>query len=305
MLRSAIAAFAAPVSVASASGAPDLSFHEAPDGGFTFDTGVLRGKLRAGGKSSGLTDVVHVPSGARISQTYGLVGHYRVLAANRRFLPDVWAMPSEATLAGGGSVQARWPAAADRPFEMRVTYRWSAADTLEVETGVTAGAPLAGFESFLASYFAEEFNRALVWVREDEGTFAAADEGGGPWQMFPRDQAAVRLIQDGRWTFPPNPVDWRIRTNLKLPIGIRRGSVSRMSAVIMARDGDCFAVSTPVQNDGHRSLYLSLFGRDLSRDETASARACLVIGTLQDDEIVHRYHSFDMASMSYPSTLTR
>jgi len=306
ILRTTIAALAAPpIFVAAASGEPDLSFHEAADGGFTFDTGVLRGRLRAGGKSGGLSDVVHVPSGARISQTYGLAGHYRVLAANCRFMPDVWAAPSQATLAASGSVVARWPAAADRPFEMRITYRWCAPDALEVETSVTARAPLAGFESFLASYFAEEFSRASVLVREGEGTFVAADEAGGSWQMFPRDAAAVGLIKDGRWSFPPNPVDWRIRTDLKLPIAIRSGSASGLSAAAMARGGDCFAVSTPVQNDGHRSLYLSLFGRNLTRDETASARAWLMIGVFQDKEVVGRYRNFDIASMSHRPTRTR
>jgi len=60
----------------------------------------------------------------------------------------------------------------------------------------------------------------------------------------------------------------------------------------MAPVSDCFAVSTPVQGDGHRSLYLSLFGRDLKAGETASAQARLVIGAFQDDEIVNLYKEY-------------
>jgi hypothetical protein len=293
ILRTTILALSlAAASLQAQSGETGLRFREEPDGGFRFDTGVLRGKLRAGGKSGGLSDVIHVPSGKRISQTYGLFGHYRVFAANERFMPDVWATSSEAALAADGSVVAHWFAAADRPFEMWVTYRWSAPAVLDIETRVRAHASLRGFESFLASYFAEEFNRASVWTQQGKGTFIAADESGGAWQMFPRDEAAIRLIEDGRWKYPPNPVEWRIRANLALPIAIRREGPSALVAVVMAPVSDCFAASAPLQSDGHRSLYLSLFGRDLRDGETMSARARLVIGTFQDNEIINLYHTY-------------
>jgi hypothetical protein len=293
ILRTAVSTFpVAAVALWAGSAKPVLRFSEAPDGGFTFDTGILRGKLRAGGKSSGLSEVVHLPTGTKISQTYGLFGHYRVFAANHRFLPDVWAAPSEATLAADSTVVAHWPDAPDRPFEMWVTYRWSGPDMLDIDTKVKARAPIERFESFLASYFAEEFNRASVWTQPGEGTFAPADETGGAWQMFPRDESAIRIIKDGRWSYPPNPVDWRIRTSMAFPIAVRRGSISGLSAVVMAPISDCFAVSSPLQSDGHRSLYLSLFGRDLNPGETVIARARLVIGAFPDEEIVRRYCRF-------------
>jgi hypothetical protein len=269
-----------------------LRFRQAAGSEFLFDTGVLRGTLRAVGKSGGLSDVVHIPSGNTISARYGLIGHYRVFAANQRFMPDVWSTPSEATIGADGSVEAHWRAGDDRPFEMWVTYRWSAPAVLDVETRVRAHSALQGFESFLASYFAEEFNRSSAWVKPGKGAFAAAEESGGPWQMFPRDEAAIPLIQDGRWKYPPNPVDWRIRSNLALPIGIRRDRQSGLTAVVMSPISDCFAVSTPFEEDGHKSLYLSLFGRDLKPGESASARARLVIGNFQDDEIVKLYHEY-------------
>jgi hypothetical protein len=269
-----------------------LRFKEDPAGGFAFDTGVLRGKLRAGGKSGGFSDVIHIPTGRKISQTYGLFGHYRVFAANHRFMPDVWSTPSEARLDADGSVVAHWPGNADHPFEMWVRYRWSEPAVLDVETRVKALTPLQGFESFLASYFAEEFDSASVWAQQANAAFVAADESGGIWQMFPRDQAAIRLMRDGRWKYPPNPVDWQIRPNLALPVAIRRGSVSGLAAVVMAQAPDCFAVSTPQQTDGHRSLYLSLFGRNLTPGETVTAAARLVIGNFRDDEIIDLYRRY-------------
>src|SRR5512138_286792 len=119
---------------------------------YTFDTGVLRGKLRAGGRSAGLSSVTHV-SGVRLDASMGLLGHYRVFSANRRYGTAAWDWPSEARLAQNGSVEARWPATADRPFELRATYRWAALNALDLETEVEAKTNLVNFESFVASYF--------------------------------------------------------------------------------------------------------------------------------------------------------
>ena len=41
--------------------------------------------------------------------------------------------------------------------------------------------------------------------------------------MYPRDSAAVGLIQDGRWKQPPNPVDWQIMPELAGAVAMRRG----------------------------------------------------------------------------------
>ena len=44
-----------------------------------------------------------------------------------------------------------------------------------------------------------------------------ADKSAGVWQAFPRDDQAVSIIQDGRWKFQPNPVDWVIMPHLAKP----------------------------------------------------------------------------------------
>ncbi|MCX6924779.1 MAG: hypothetical protein NT154_16425, partial [Verrucomicrobia bacterium] len=61
-----------------------LAFSASGTNEFAFDTGVLKGKLRAGGKSTGLSSVVHLPTGARLDSSMGLFGHYRVFSANKR-----------------------------------------------------------------------------------------------------------------------------------------------------------------------------------------------------------------------------
>jgi hypothetical protein len=59
---------------------------------------------------------------------------------------------------------------------------------------------------------------------------------------------------------------------------MRRDGKTGLTAVVMSPAEDCFAVSTPYGEEGHRSLYLSLFGRDVKVGETVTARARLVIG---------------------------
>jgi hypothetical protein len=260
-----------------------ISFSQAGANEFAFDTGILRGKLRADGKSSGLSSVVHLPSGTRLDRSMGLFSHYRVFSANKRYGTATWDWPSEARLTDG-DVEVRWPAAAERPFELRALYHWSGPNTLDLTTSIEAKADLKGFESFLASYFAESFTNALAYVAEAPEArggkgFMAAEKSLGTWLAFPRDDAAVALIRDGRWKFEPNPVDWVILPRLAAPVGVRCCPATGLKAVLMSPSTDAFALLMPEQLEGHTSMYFSLFGRDFKAGEKASARARMVVGT--------------------------
>ena len=259
---------------------------------FAFDTGVLKGKLRAGGKSKGLSSVVHVPTGMTLDHSMGLFGHYRVFTTNKRYGTAAWDWPSEAKLLPNGSVQVRWPSAGDRPFELGALYRWTAPNILDLETTVKAEADLAKFESFLASYFAPGFTNAAVCVRSNgQALPMVADKSAGVWQAFPRDAEAVSLIQDGRWKYPPSPVEWVIRPYLDKPLGLRRCPANNLTALVMSPSQDSFAVLTPQESEPHRSMYLSLFGKDLKAGETARARARLVIDTSLSGESLDKLYS--------------
>ncbi len=265
-------------------GEPNWRFSKGSSNEFNFDTGVLRGVLRAGGKSMGLSSVTHVPSGTRLDRSMGLFSHYRVFTSNHRYGTAAWDWPSEAELGANGSVKIHWPATPDRPFELRAVYRWTTPDTLDLETSVEAKGQLEKFESFLASYFGEEFTNCLIYVGPSADDahpqgFMAAERSFGVWQAFPRDELAVAIIQDGRWKIEPNPVNWFIMPRLARPLGIRRSPTTGLTAVLMAPTQDCFALLTPHQSEPHDSLYLCLFGRDLKPGEHATARARLRIGS--------------------------
>lgn len=274
---------------------PSPAFVQAGPNEFAFDTGVLRGKLRAEGRSRGLSSVVHLPTGMRLDSSLGLCGHYRVFTAGKRYGTAAWDWPSEAKLGANGSVEVRWPAAGDRPFELSAAYRWSAPDTLDVETRAQANTNLARFESFLASYFAAEFTNALVWAGEAgaKGQFVVAEKSYGAWLAFPRDDAAVAVIRDGRWQLEPNPVDWVVMPRLARPLGVRRAPATGLTAALMSPPGDCFAICTPQQGDPHYSMYLSLFGRDLQAGEIARARVRLRIApNLSEAGLVKEYGEY-------------
>ena len=252
---------------AQAGPANSLAFTPATNGSFTFDTGELRGVLRAEGKSTGLQSVTHVASGRRLDTSMGLMSHYRVFTTGKRYGAGAWDWPSTAKLDERGAVEVLWPANEDRPFELRAVYRWMTPGALDVETIVLAKQNLPKFESFLASYFQPGFTNALAVVsgsgNPDSPSYLAAAKSAGDWQMFPRDDAAVSVIQDGRWKLPPNPVEWTIRPRFLRPVAIRCDKASNLAAVLMVRQDECFTVAMPYETEGHRSLYFSLFGHDL------------------------------------------
>lgn len=264
---------------------------------FRFDTGFLRGYLRRDGRSLGLGPVTDVASGAALSGPYGLCSHYRLLDAETRYGGGAWDWASAAKLLPDGSVEATWAVDAGHPFELKAVYRWAAPGTLDVTTSITARKELPRMEVFLASYFVG-FNQSLVYVKACPETggkpgFLEAKKTFGIWQMFPRDEDAVKVVSDGRWRRPPSPVDWKIMPQFAGPLGMRRNAKAGLTALVMAPPGDCFAVATPYGEEGHGSLYLSLFGRDIKAGETASAHSRLVIGReITDEQAIALYNAF-------------
>ena len=258
---------------------------------FAFDTGALRGTLRGGGQSKGLIPAFDCASGAALTKSLGLFSHYRLLDDTNRYGKAGWDWASEAKLLGNGAVEVRWTADEAHPFDMMAVYRWSAPNALDLTTRVTARKELKRFEVFLASYF-DGFPTTVVYAG-DKPAFVGASPEAGKWHMFPRDEAAVKMIQDGRWTRPPNPVEWTMRPKLAAPLAIRRDAERKLAAVLMTRAEDAFAIACPQDEEGHRSLYFSLFGRDLKNGESVEAKSRLMIcHEITDEKAVELYAKF-------------
>lgn len=272
-----------PVAMPSVVMAAPLRFAAGEKGEFQFNTGVLKGVIRAEGRSKGFTSVTHLPSGMRVDRnTMGLLSPYRIFTANHRYGTAAWDWESEARLQDDGSVSVIWRTAKDRPFELSARYALADNETLAVEFQVKALESLPAFEVFLASYFDVPFTNAMVFVNPAEGGAArwvAAIQARGDWQVFPRDEAAIPMIQDGRWKKEPNPVDWLPLERFSEPKAMRRAGPDGLAAILSADSRDCFAISTPHQTEGHYSLYLSLFGRTIPAGQTAVAKARMQITT--------------------------
>lgn len=280
-------------------GRPDmLTFTENEDGGYQFDTGILRGRLRQADKDLGMTSAVHVPTGTTLNGAYGILSYYRVFTTNKRYGTAAWSWPGTSKLLPDGAVQVTWPEGDDRPFEMVAIYRFRDDSTLDVETIVKAGRDLSKFEVFLASYFHESFPLPQVFAAAFPKTvgkriFLTANKSFGNWQMFPRNNEVVPIIRDGRWKKEPNPVDWKIMPPMAKPIALRRGSDKAPTAILMAPPDDCFAISTPYEGEGHYSMYFSLFGHDIEAGQTATARLRLVITNVTSNrEILNLYEEY-------------
>jgi hypothetical protein len=269
-----------------------------PDaGGFQFNTGSLKGILHNGGRSRGLLPLMDIPTGKSVARGAGVFSHYRLLDAQARYGAAAWEWDSQAKLLDDGTVHVHWHADATHPFDLTATYRWTTPRTLDVTTRVAARQDLVRFESFLASYF-DGFATSLVYAKKDAGEtheagFFEARKSNAVWQMFPRDAAAVKTILDGRWKREPHPVDWWIAPELAAPLAMRRDSESRLAGIVMAPPDDCFAIATPYGEESHRSLYLSLFGRDLKAGEDATAHARLVIARdVTDAHVIELYEGY-------------
>ncbi len=264
---------------------------------YRFATGALRGTLRPQGKSLGLTPVVESTSGTVIARTHGLFSHYRLLDGGARYGHAAWDWSSTSRLLPDGSVEAVWSADEKHPFDMKAVYRWAAPNTLDVTTTVVPRKDLRSFEVFLASYF-KGFASSFVYVKGCPETggkpgFIEAKKSNGTWQMSPRDDEAVKMIGDGRWKRPPHPVDWKIMPLLAAPLAVRRDAATGLTALVMAPLEDCFAVSTPYGEEGHRSLYLSLLGCNIQAGGTATARSRLVVGRgISDEKAVALYQAY-------------
>jgi hypothetical protein len=123
--------------------------------------------------------------------------------------------------------------------------------------------------------------------------FLTAKKVYGDWQMFPRNQEVLPAVQDGRWQKEPNPVKWVIIPSLAAPVCLRRGAATDLVVVLMSPPEDCFAIATPYEGEGHYSLYLSLFGRDVKAGETAKARLRFVVTTsVSDRQILDLYQKY-------------
>ena len=297
------------LSVAATAMGQDLKFKTGGEGLLTFDTGVVRGKLAAGPQSQGLTSLVDVKTGKELahgSQEYGIFSVYRLLYTDGRWGHAGWEMPKEAKLTTDDAAQITWPAKDEHPVAMTAIYRWTAADTLDLELSAKPEKDAPRFELFLASYFNNDC-RADVYLKpgfhtQGKPALVAAEVSlltVGTYLAFPRDRAAAQSFFDARWDKEPNPVQWSVTRYMAGPLAVQRDEKANIDVALMAQPEDCFAIDMPYNMTppdgvaGHHSTYFSLFGKDVKAGETVKARLRLLVGTeLKAEKILEAYREF-------------
>ena len=266
----------------------DLRFVKCGDA-YAFDTGSLKGTLRKDGKSFGATPVIDVKSGINVAATLGLLTPYRLLDSNNRYLPDARGWKSSAKLLDNGSVEVKWIADDKHPFDLQIVYRWATPQTLDAVVSVSAKKSLSGFEVFMTCYF----NGFNLCQGSGKDGLVGADLKYGHWLCFPRDDAARKVVADGRWKHPPNAVEFIPIENYKYPLCMRANLDNGLTGIMMSTPQDCFAVLMPHHEDKHYSLYCSLFGYDITAGQSATSKCRVVIGrNLSEKEMVKAYKEF-------------
>ena len=249
--------------------------------------------------------LVDVASGDNLVHPPGIFSYYRVFSTGKRYGNAARDWPTVTLVLPDGAVEARWAPAKAHPVAMTAVYRWTAADVLDLETSVTPDEEMPGFEVFVSSYFVPGF-RASVYAQSPDDAqakpgFIPADrtpQSKGGYVMFPRDREAEEMITDGRWKIPPNAVDWALIRWLAAPLVMRRDETRGLTGLMMIPPDDCFAVSCPWNREsreqgGYRSLYFSLFGRDVKAGQTVRAHTRLVIRrNLSDAKAVELYQQY-------------
>ena len=288
---------------------PKLGFKPAGEGLFEFDTGCLKGRLKVDGKYQGLYPLLDSASDMQLVHPPGVFSFYRVLTTNGRYGNAARDWPTTVRLRADGAVEVQWPSAEEHPVEMTGIYRWTAPGTLDLDISATPKRDMPRFELFLSSYFTRPF-LASVYLKDEPGSGKSARfvpvnrtaSARGRYVMFPRDEAAIAMIRDGRWKIPPNPVDWDIERWLAAPIAIRRDRSSGIAAVMMSRPEDCFAVASPwnpatPDERCYRSLYLCLFGRDVRAGQTVRTSCRLILARdVTDRQALEFYEAYLKAS---------
>jgi hypothetical protein len=287
----------------------ELKFRTEGEGAFVFDTGAVRGKLVAGPQSHGIISLVDVKTGKELTAghaEYGVFSFYRLLYTDGRWGHSGWEMPKQGKLTDDGALQISWPSKEEHPVELTAIYRWTKADTLDLEISAKPGKDAPKFEVFLASYFNAD-SQADVYVKpglhvRGKPAFAATEVSPvtlGTYLAFPRDRVAAQMFLDGRWDKEPNPVQWSITRYMAGPVAVQRDQKARISTVLMARPEDCFGIDMPYNMtppDGvaaHHSTYFSLFGKDVKAGETVKARLRLIVGEdLKAEKVLEAYKGF-------------
>jgi hypothetical protein len=234
----------------------------------------------------------------------GLAAPYRVFGNGRRY-GDVRDRATRVEVLSQG-LRITHAADNENPLDIVSLLSWKG-DTLDIQYSITPHAEMRGFEFGVASYLSPGF-RAYISRQSNtwgEKGFRIVPVDTNPmtdvYALFPRSEAEMKTIFDGRWDLPPYPVRYAVPAYFAHPLAYRRQAKSGVMAVGMADPKECYAICIPVNDPpgdpdptkSYQGIYFYFFGRNLRQGETAATHLRWIVGQdMPEREVLARWESF-------------
>ncbi len=254
---------------------------------FSFETADLQGKFVVDSEAYSpshrhqIRGLLHKPTDVYVTPTKeaqkahsGLCNFFRAYARNS-WLTELRALPADVTLLAQG-VQLSWSPSLQHQAKLVATYTIKEPNIIDIDLAIEGYGYYPDYELVFSNYHSPHLAGG-TFVKKDSPQGADVEEimvmdndvFHGLYPFFPRDLAAVQMLNDGRsqkgrWYY--QPVCGRL---YGYPLGFATNDTTEL--LVMGRPEDVAAVGvTYVAEDEryddvaqHHALYLSLFGRDL------------------------------------------
>lgn len=279
------------------------------DGLWHFETPALLGTLNPNGSRFGIKRLVHRATGTNVVHPLYDVYNLFLLFARNRCMGQARELAREVSVSGN-SLSIHWPATKEHNADLTAEYRLVAPDAVDLSVTVRSHWPYPDYEVFLSNYFPPAFQpwvyvqgcpyvsppNAPQWVAPQVN-----DVFAGTGLVWPRDFHCARLSVDGRWTGIWHLYQWNPQRLFEAPLMMQTSPDGRVAVALMCRPQDCYAVVSGYHSENmddpfksQNPLYVSLFGRDLSPGQEATAHVRLVVlsGSAPHDAALSAYRAF-------------
>mgnify|MGYP006302085525 CR=1 FL=1 len=274
-------------------------------------SGVLSCDTQQGhGKSHHFSNVIHKPTGMKISPDgermagAGMLNFFRVLIEGGYLTELRVEQPILEPEEDG--ITLTWMPTIRRQAKVTVKFTFTEPNIIDMDMWVETLTNYPGFEILLSAYLAPGFESGAYVAKEEFGPtepeqIRIVDQPmiHGIWPFFPRDEAGANLLTDGR--HQKGRWFWRMAIGRRYGMPLAFFSNDGVDAILMGRPEDVYAVGATYKGDeendnvaGHRSLYLSLFGKDFKAGEGRRTQMRMIIDDFGSDPEKHRelYQTF-------------
>ena len=245
------------------------------------------------GKSHHFSKVIHKPSGLMISpddarmKKAGMLNFFRVLVEGG-YLTELRVTEAQLIPEDDGLTMI-FPPSIRLQAKIKVKFTFKEPNIIDMDLWVETLTNYPKFEILLSAYLAPGFESGVYVAKKEFGPIESeqirlTDQPmiHGIWPFFPRDEAGVHLLTDGR--HQKGRWFWRMAIGRRYGMPLAFFSNDGVDAILMGKPEDVYAVGATYKGDAndnvadHRSLYLSLFGEDFKAGEGRHTQMRMIVG---------------------------